>query len=134
MWRFKAKINRLITWAVLRLIPYICNQKGSGFDLWYLLTSLRSFDGALPTDDAMLELKNLTTERIRAVAGFNHGSRLKLHRELPLSLEEQDRRDQLLNQAGRHFKNHYLEAVMAIRCLYGYDLKTEEPWKPVWKS
>jgi len=27
-----------------------------------------------------------------------------------------------------------MDALHTIRDLYGYDLKTEEPWKPAWKS
>jgi hypothetical protein len=138
MYRLKWKISRLTVRAILRLVAWICNRGEYGWDVWHLLTCLRGFDGLLDKECLAggisdRDLKELTTGRLRGFLGF----RLQrfLVRNSPLLPEEQVRRDQLLNQeATSHFREHYQFAIWAVRDLYGYDLKTEEPWKPAWKS
>ena len=133
MRQLRWKISRTTARAILRLVVWVCNRGGHGWDAWYLLSFLRGFDGGLTDGESGKSLKGLTTERIRGFIGFSH--KRFLVRDFPLSVEEQVRRDQLLNQeATSHFREHYQFAIWAVRDLYGYDLKTEEPWKPAWKS
>ena len=71
-------------------------------------------------------LKAYTTSRIRAfIKDWGYGE----VRHKPLSLEEQKRRNSLLETGSLHFKIHYLEAVYAIETYCDYDLIEESEIK-----
>lgn len=74
-------------------------------------------------------LKELTTQRIRAVVGMPVYQSSAMVRTSPLSKEEQTERNSLLwdKETPEHFRQHYEFAVAAIRNLYFYDLRNESP-------
>lgn len=87
-------------------------------ELWDMLTALRGCD----TDNR--ELKILTTARLRGFLGLRAiGCDIASY---PLPIGKRERRDQLLNVAPEHFRNHFLWAVMAVWLAYGYNLLTEQ--------
>ena len=90
-----------------------------------ILSALRGPDNDSGTE-ASIRLKMLTTGRIR---GFVLKDYPGSYKNLPLSEEEQIKRDQLLkehrNKYGDHFFEHYQDAALYIKLLTGYDLWTE---------
>ena len=102
------------------------NHLSGGAHAWQILTALRSLD------QGSAHFKALTAARLRAVVmnGYNNDSYQdgQCHPGMapkPLSVEDLKGRDLLLSTAGRHFYEHWTEAVKSVRILYKYDLDLE---------
>jgi hypothetical protein len=121
----------------MQMLVDAINTGPDGELIWDLITSFRSLDMGL-TINSRIELKTLTTERIRAVVGidismfiaprtgrYTGGSYMPVVNFAALNAEQRARRDELLAKAPPHFRSHYQAAVDAIRILYRYNLKEE---------
>jgi len=94
--------------------------------VWDIITALRAFDCHQPLESVKEKrLKELTTGRIRGLSGICPWAGSM--RTTPLTPDEQAERDVLLYSpfVADHFRGHYINAVVAIRHVYGYDLKFE---------
>lgn len=77
-------------------------------------------------DSGAWRLKELTSCRIRAIIGMKEEIALPMIvRESRLSSNEMIERNSLLNNADKHFTQHWIWAKEAIKFLYNYDLETE---------
>lgn len=116
--------------ALNQLVETLSKVGGEYPGLWEIIVALRGPDSLNSWYEGagLVELKELTTGRIRGFLGLSALSRWIHCREKPLSPALLKRRDEILHSGGvpEHFVAHYGAAVAAIKILFGYDLETEQ--------
>jgi hypothetical protein len=107
--------------SITKLIELIsCSQiTNKSKCLQDILSALRGPD--ISHDESSF-LKWYTTSRIRAIVCPAYVGDVNIE---PLTRAQMHKRDTML-MSSNHFESHYFSACMAIRALFGYDLKTEQ--------
>lgn len=109
-----------------------CEKFNDHRPLWDILTGLKGVDQLITGDspEARKKLDSLTNHRVRYFVGLyppRSANKEASYNSTPLTIEEMELRDKLLeSKAPEHFSEHYEAAVAGIRKLYQYDLCREE--------
>lgn len=111
-------------------IQELLNKNPTPEQFQKILSALRGPDFVKVDDNGFVpkggleRLKFLTTARIRAIVTPNYFGDIN---PIPLTEYERIERNEFILYSPRHFKSHYQEAVLAIKEVFGYDLRHEKP-------
>jgi hypothetical protein len=116
----------------IKAIRKLMKASSNPDEFWAVILALRGPDcpgssqSKIPAKTSLKcsKLKDLTTERIRAITGL--GGYGMSFRYTELSRKEVFERNKLLRQSSFHFRQHFIRAMLALREMKGYTIPEAE--------